>query len=155
MSKMIQGPHDLREGVVKQANTTAPVRFTLLTSASLTVVSASVGRFHMLLVAATGQLFSFGHGSCGRLGHGDHESRFVPTLVRDLPNGVQCASAGFAHSVAIVDGAIWSWGKVRTRGRKGGSGKVTGSEASETASHRIRKVNSVWESGQDPTWAPR
>ena len=80
------------------------------------IVGVSVGRFHLLMWSMGGQLYSCGQGTCGRLGLGDHESRWAPTLVRDLPPGCVAAAAGFAHSVAICRGAggateVYSWGK--------------------------------------------
>ena len=44
------------------------------------VFVAAAGR-HTVAVTAGGRLYTWGHGRCGRLGHGNTASRLVPTLV--------------------------------------------------------------------------
>jgi len=76
------------------------------------VVAVSGGGYHSLALTADGDVWSWGQGSSGKLGHGDHESQLLPKKVGALAG--QCivaVSAGDLHSLAITaDGAVWSWG---------------------------------------------
>ena len=56
----------------------------------------------MLLVQPDGGLCSFGHGEDGVTGHGDEETRKVPTQVAALARErVVCVSAGAEHSLVV------------------------------------------------------
>ena len=72
----------------------------------------SAGDGHSLVVADGGQLFSFGLGDFGRLGHGDERSRHAPECVRALRGlAVVQASAGFYHSAVVVRGGqVYAFG---------------------------------------------
>ena len=45
------------------------------------VVAAAAGKIHSVAVTEAGALWTWGHGSFGRLGHGDDERRLVPNRV--------------------------------------------------------------------------
>jgi len=83
------------------------------------VVTVSAGGAHSLALTADGALWSWGHGSRGRLGHGDQQMQLLPKKVEALAGQrVVAVSAGAAHSLALTaDGAVWSWGW-------GGNGKL-------------------------------
>ena len=74
------------------------------------VVQISAGYRHSAAVTTDGQLFTWGEGDFGRLGHGDSQFRFVPTLVKDIMVG--SVSCGAAHTLALSsDGkTAWSFG---------------------------------------------
>jgi alpha-tubulin suppressor-like RCC1 family protein len=76
--------------------------------------AVSLGRAHVLALASSGQLFSWGMGRDGRLGHGDTAHRAGPTMVATLEEagvGIVSVAAGSAHSlVADTEGGLWSWG---------------------------------------------
>ena len=48
------------------------------------VTSVAAGWEHSLLLTASGEVYSFGRGGSGRLGHGDEVGRATPTLVSAL-----------------------------------------------------------------------
>ena len=48
------------------------------------VVQVSAGYRHSAAVTSDGHLYTWGEGDFGRLGHGDSQFRFVPTLVKDI-----------------------------------------------------------------------
>ncbi|XP_069139824.1 RCC1 domain-containing protein 1-like [Argopecten irradians] len=76
------------------------------------IVSVSCGKEHVLLLGKNRQIYSFGGGSRGQLGHGDVVSRKQPQLLEALA-GVAFTSvaAGGWHSVALSDiGDVWVWG---------------------------------------------
>ncbi|CAG7818352.1 unnamed protein product [Allacma fusca] len=75
---------------------------------------------HFLALSSDGEVFSWGCGDGGRLGHGDTNSRDEPTLVQSLvgKNVVQI-SCGSTYSAAITDtGELYTWGR-GTYGRLG------------------------------------
>jgi alpha-tubulin suppressor-like RCC1 family protein len=80
------------------------------------VVSVSCGLRHTLAVAASGQIFSWGYGGEGRLGHGygDAADRLVPCLIsaaRFRGARIGMSAAGWEHSVAVTEeGEVYSWG---------------------------------------------
>ncbi|XP_068081364.1 probable E3 ubiquitin-protein ligase HERC1 [Anabrus simplex] len=69
------------------------------------------GYRHSAAITEEGELYTWGEGDHGRLGHGDYNGRTVPTLVRDL-SGVGSVACGSAHTVAVsADGkTVWSFG---------------------------------------------
>ncbi|GJM91870.1 hypothetical protein PR202_ga08288 [Eleusine coracana subsp. coracana] len=88
------------------------------------VSSISCGPWHTALVTSAGQLFTFGDGSFGVLGHGDRESTTVPREVESL-KGLRTvrAACGVWHTAAVVEvmvgnssssncssGKIFTWG---------------------------------------------
>nr|CAD7425857.1 unnamed protein product [Timema monikensis] len=69
------------------------------------------GYRHSAAISEEGELYTWGEGDNGRLGHGDYNGRSMPTLVRDLTNIGQVA-CGSAHTLAVSeDGRIvWAFG---------------------------------------------
>jgi alpha-tubulin suppressor-like RCC1 family protein len=76
------------------------------------IVLVSAGAAHSLAVAESGELFSFGLGAFGRLGHGDRDSVYAPKRVEALAgNPVQYAIAGGDHSVVLTErGQVFTFG---------------------------------------------
>ena len=74
------------------------------------VVHASVGHTHSLLVSACGKLYAFGSNLQGMLGDGSLSDCADPTEVI-LPGKCIAAAAGMAHSLALTeDGNVFAWG---------------------------------------------
>ncbi|KAH8954246.1 hypothetical protein BDL97_08G069500 [Sphagnum fallax] len=88
------------------------------------VSSISCGHWHTALVTSTGQLFTFGDGTFGVLGHGDRKSMYAPREVESLKRlkTVQ-AACGVWHTAAVVEvmvgysnastcmsGKLFTWG---------------------------------------------
>ncbi|KAJ8286644.1 hypothetical protein GJAV_G00041500 [Gymnothorax javanicus] len=75
------------------------------------VVCVSAGYRHSAAVTNDGELYTWGEGDFGRLGHSDSHSRNVPTLVKDI-SGVGQAVCGSSHTIAVAqDGrVVWSFG---------------------------------------------
>lgn len=86
------------------------------------VRSASAGDVHSLVVTEDGDLYSFGGGAAGQLGHGtvdgsveNYSSEYFPRKVRVVasPGALRCiaAAAGNLHSLALTaDGRVFAWG---------------------------------------------
>ncbi|XP_052175868.1 PH, RCC1 and FYVE domains-containing protein 1-like isoform X2 [Diospyros lotus] len=71
------------------------------------VSSISCGPWHTAAVTMVGQLFTFGDGTFGALGHGDHSSSSVPRVVKTL-EGLRTlkVSCGFWHTAAVVEAIV-------------------------------------------------
>ncbi|ETI51082.1 hypothetical protein F443_05511 [Phytophthora nicotianae P1569] len=74
-------------------------------------VELSCGMYHTLALSR-GRVYSWGIGDDGRLGHGDHESHLVPTLINALKDTtVTVIACGGSHSgVVTVHGDVFTWG---------------------------------------------
>ncbi|XP_053195611.1 probable E3 ubiquitin-protein ligase HERC1 [Scomber japonicus] len=75
------------------------------------VICVSAGYRHSAAVTNDGELYTWGEGDFGRLGHSDSQSRNMPTLVKDI-SGVGQVACGSSHTIAVAqDGrTVWSFG---------------------------------------------
>lgn len=71
------------------------------------VASVACGLWHTALVTSSGQLFTFGDGTFGVLGHNDTRSFYLPRVVESL-KGLKTvrAACGVWHTAAVVDVAV-------------------------------------------------
>ena len=79
----------------------------------LPVASVCCGGQHAAVLTRDGDVYTWGRGGFGRLGHGDVRSLKAPRLVRGGLAGVVCAqvACGFAYTAAVSrDGALYTWG---------------------------------------------
>ncbi|KAL1187764.1 PH, RCC1 and FYVE domains-containing protein 1 [Cardamine amara subsp. amara] len=89
------------------------------------VAHVACGPWHTAVVASSGQLFTFGDGSFGALGHGDRRSTSVPREVESLSElRVMKVACGVWHTAAVVEvtneaadadlcsscGQVFTWG---------------------------------------------
>jgi alpha-tubulin suppressor-like RCC1 family protein len=77
------------------------------------ITMMAVGSDHSLLLNSEGQVFSFGSGIKGRLGHGDQDIRFIPTKIESLERTGKIVSlaAGGSHSLVLnEEGQVFSFG---------------------------------------------
>ncbi|CAM6076815.1 unnamed protein product [Sphagnum tenellum] len=88
------------------------------------VSSVACGHWHTALVTSAGQLFTFGDGTFGALGHGDRKNVYAPREVESL-KGLKTvrAACGVWHTAAVVEvmvgylnastgtcGKLFTWG---------------------------------------------
>ncbi|KAJ0032136.1 hypothetical protein NQD34_002217 [Periophthalmus magnuspinnatus] len=78
------------------------------------VVHVACGSTYSAEVTADGELYTWGRGNYGRLGHGSSEDQTTPLLVTALKGlkvvDVACGS-GDAQTLAVTEnGQVWSWG---------------------------------------------
>lgn len=72
----------------------------------------AVGVSHSAALSSAGDVYTWGVGDNGRLGHGSTESVKVPVLVRALSN-VPCLAlaCGARHTIVVgINGEVYSWG---------------------------------------------
>lgn len=78
------------------------------------IVSVSAGQVHGTFLTASGDLYSWGLGNCGRLGLGDEEDRTTPAKIEGVLDDktVVVATHGNGASYAITDdGTLHAWGQ--------------------------------------------
>lgn len=80
----------------------------------LEIVDIACGGAHSAAITATGQVYTWGKGRYGRLGHADSEDQLKPKLVEALLGfrvvDIACGS-GDAQTLCITDDDnVWSWG---------------------------------------------
>lgn len=89
----------------------------------LQIASVTCGPWHTALITSTGQLFTFGDGTFGVLGHGDKENVAYPREVESL-SGLRtiAVACGVWHTAAVVEvivtqssasvssGKLFTWG---------------------------------------------
>ncbi|GAB1292151.1 E3 ubiquitin-protein ligase HERC2 [Apodemus speciosus] len=78
------------------------------------VVDVAAGGAHSACVTAAGDLYTWGKGRYGRLGHSDSEDQLKPKLVEALQGhrviDIACGS-GDAQTLCLTDDdTVWSWG---------------------------------------------
>ena len=82
--------------------------------AGRSVLHVACGFSHTLAVTDHGNMWSWGWGGDGTLGHGDFQTRRNPSLIDPKLFGhhILLAAAGAAHSLAVAsNGKVFSWGK--------------------------------------------
>jgi len=77
------------------------------------VVRINAGQWHSCAITEKGELYTWGVGFQGRLGHGDKEPCFVPVRVTASLEGQRVVdlACGSFHTVALTDeGTVFCWG---------------------------------------------
>ena len=80
------------------------------------VVVVEAGTTHSIAVTDDGQVYSWGDGKKGVLGHGNTLSQFTPKRIEALQGRVVGAKAGHQRSLAVTaTGKVYSWGSTLER----------------------------------------
>ena len=78
------------------------------------IVGIAAGELHSAAVNSDGDLFTWGDGFCGQLGHGDKRPQVSPKQVVSGDLADECIagiSCGSRHTIAITeDGDVFTWG---------------------------------------------
>ena len=76
------------------------------------VVSVATGVNHSLALSTEGEVYSWGNGQFGALGHGDVAERTVPCMIESLSR-IERIAAGSNSTSAAVDknGRLFTWGR--------------------------------------------
>jgi alpha-tubulin suppressor-like RCC1 family protein len=74
------------------------------------VKQVAAGTYHSIVLTREGGVFTWGSGSLGSLGHGNHGQQLVPKQVWTLSNVTDIA-AGSSHGLAVGEGGcVYTWG---------------------------------------------
>ncbi|XP_018420885.1 PREDICTED: E3 ubiquitin-protein ligase MYCBP2 [Nanorana parkeri] len=77
----------------------------------LRAVQVSCGFHHSVVLMENGDVYTFGYGQHGQLGHGDVSCRGCPTLVQALPCPSTQVTAGSNHTAVLLqDGQVFTFG---------------------------------------------
>jgi alpha-tubulin suppressor-like RCC1 family protein len=84
----------------------------VLSLSGVRIVKVAAGAHHSLVLSDQGNVFSFGVGIDGSLGHGDQARQLVPKLISSLQREkVVDIAAGSAHSLVVAEsGDVYSFG---------------------------------------------
>lgn len=113
------------------------------------VVHVACGWDHSLAVSSSGELYTWGAGHRGKLGHGDEAAQLLPKRVEALAGQrVVMAEAGCEHTAAVTQaGDLYTWGQ-GDGGRLGhGPPTVTSGRAEPAACLQPRRVEALVAAG--------
>uniref|UniRef100_A0A182IU73 HECT-type E3 ubiquitin transferase n=1 Tax=Anopheles atroparvus TaxID=41427 RepID=A0A182IU73_ANOAO len=104
-----------RLGVGGTDSVTTPTLVESLQHVMIKKVAVNSGGKHCLALSSDGEVFSWGEGEDGKLGHGNRDSYDRPKLIEALSGiGVVDIACGSAHSACITSqGHVLTWGKGR------------------------------------------
>jgi len=76
------------------------------------IKQVACGNQHTLVLTRNGEVFSFGCGSFGRLGHGDHKHQLLPRTVSAMRGKtvIQISAGGWFSACLSDQGAVYTWG---------------------------------------------
>uniref|UniRef100_T1JES7 HECT-type E3 ubiquitin transferase n=1 Tax=Strigamia maritima TaxID=126957 RepID=T1JES7_STRMM len=104
-----------RLGLGDSNNQSQPKQLTFDSRVFIKKISSSKGSDgHTLALTADGEVYSWGDGDYGKLGHGNSSTQKYPKLIQGPLQGkvVKCISAGYRHSAAVTeDGELYTWGE--------------------------------------------
>lgn len=102
-------------GYAVAATTTKVTAPTLVDTFNNNVVKAVLGSSHSAVITSEGDLYTFGSGQNGALGHNDKEANHIKPKVVDFfkRNNLKVTdvAVGERHTIALTDdGDVWTWG---------------------------------------------
>ena len=75
------------------------------------MVQVAAGWSNSMALTATGQLYAWGQGDHGQLGHGGKKALAVPRVVDGIEGAVMGMAGGFSHSlVTTAEGRVLAFG---------------------------------------------
>ena len=96
------------------SNRLVPTMITPTAFSDVRIIAISAGRSHSMVLDSNGDVWIWGSGDNGQLGHGDTEDRLVPTRIKhsDFASvNIIAISAGEIYSMALdAGGNVWTWG---------------------------------------------
>ena len=120
--KAILGTKEREKSFVEKPSRVKALRMVKLSGG---VQEVSCGQTHTVLLSKRGQVFTWGSGKNGRLGHGDEEDHVKPREVV-MPEHCVHVLAGNSYTIAVGrSGKLYSWGQ----GRRGSLGHGTMADA--------------------------
>lgn len=82
----------------------------LSTLSSNKIIDLAAGQYHSVALSSLGQVFTWGWGIHGQLGHGNCDNEFLPKLL-DFPEVIKQVAAGHAHTLILTnDGNLYGFG---------------------------------------------
>ena len=95
-------------GTGMTSSCSTPKAITLLQGKNIT--SCACGEDFSAVLTELGEVYTFGNGESGKLGHGNDSKQVFPKLVQELVN-IKQVSAGLSHVVCLdFEGTVWTCG---------------------------------------------
>lgn len=95
---------------------TSRFRFDAACDDCLAIREISLGDYHACALSNAGEVYCWGDGDNGELGHGVEETSATPVRVEGISDAIDVTAGGAGRSCAVVaDGSVRCWG----RGREG------------------------------------
>ena len=129
------------------------------------VTDIACGGAHSACITKSGELYTWGKGRYGRLGHGNSDDQTTPKLVQAFHGlSVVCVACGSGDSQTLAvtsDGQVWSWGDgdYGKLGRGGSDGCKVPKAVPDLDKKGVRKVEcgsqfsvALTDSGEVFTW---
>lgn len=89
------------------------------------------------VVTDKGEVYTWGFGNEGQLGHGDKSDQFLPRKIKSAPDKIKAISCGGAHTALLSDsGKLFLMG----RGREGQLGREQNDESNSGYSLKAKPV---------------
>ncbi len=77
-----------------------------------TIKQVACGNEHTVALTLSNELYTWGHGDSGLLGHGNNESLCVPKRLEELKKRVLIVACGGLHTVVVTkDNEVFAWGR--------------------------------------------
>ncbi|XP_076465936.1 putative E3 ubiquitin-protein ligase HERC1 isoform X3 [Babylonia areolata] len=132
-----------RLGLGDSNNQPFPMKLVFEPKHGIKKISSSKGSDgHTLALSVDGEVFSWGDGDYGKLGHGSNSTVKTPKLITGpfLGKKIKCISAGYRHSAAVTEeGELYTWGE-------GDYGRLGHGDKSSCSTPRL--VKDIGEVGQ-------
>jgi alpha-tubulin suppressor-like RCC1 family protein len=75
------------------------------------VIDIACGESHTCALTSDGDVYTWGSGQIGQLGHGDFHRQSLPIKVANINEKIVQVACGKKHTVALTsDGKVYSWG---------------------------------------------
>jgi len=79
--------------------------------ASVRVTGVACASWHTVAISNMGEIFTWGDGSNGKLGHGDENEELVPKKIEEADFKASQVACGNFHTLVLSDtGEVYSWG---------------------------------------------
>lgn len=108
------GEHSDDTNAVVHIDTPLPIPRKVQALQGMRIIQAALGSYHTAVLTSKGEVYTFGHGHTGQLGHGNNKDLYTPTKVQGLvfhKDPIVQIAAGYEHTVALtMSGAVYTFG---------------------------------------------
>lgn len=98
-----------RGGPLDDGSTLAELPTTLAVAGNQVLERAAAGAYHTAIASSWGDVWTWGWNGGSQLGDATLVDRHPPAQIPSI-SGVTSVSAGFSHTLAVVNGSVLAWG---------------------------------------------
>lgn len=75
------------------------------------IIDVACGEAHTCVLTESGEVYTWGAGQAGQLGHGDYLRQSLPIKVANIPQKISQIACGKRHTACVsIEGIVYSWG---------------------------------------------